>query len=232
MVTLIAKVNTFFLCRLLRRPRTKKAKAQGEEGPPGHSTGAPTFVPPPGPTPFTKGIENRCEPAQRLRPLLPRTCGWPPSDDIQVIDATPFSSGSFAEVWKGSVQGQIVAIKSLRCYSSPGFDPSGVGIVSFFSPVYMVRVKPTVSQQRFVREVWASTQLSHRNIVPFIGVYSTPAHPFALLYGMMDNIDLGRYLVERPDASRLKLVSTALTIHVADPLSIPHPSSSLKYRGR
>ena len=70
----------------------------------------------------------------------------------------------------------------------------------------------TTHLQRFLREVWASLQLSHRNIVPFLGVYSSPRYPFALLYEMMDNLDLGRYLVEHPEVSRLKLVSAAFTI--------------------
>lgn len=129
MATLVAKANTFFLCRLLRQPHTKKAKAQGEETPLTPSAGALTSVPSPG----LKSAESLCELAKRLRPLLPQTCDWPPSDGIQVIDAAPFSSGSFAEVWKASVQGQIVVVKSLRCYSSPEFDPPEVGIVSCFA---------------------------------------------------------------------------------------------------
>ena len=131
MTTFAAKVTTFFLCHLLRRPHTKKSKAQEEEVPVTRSTGAPAFASPPGLTSPAKVTESRCELAQRLRPLLPQTCNWPPSDNIQVVDTIPFSSGSFAEVWKGSVQGQIVAIKSFRCYSSPGSDPPEVGIVSF-----------------------------------------------------------------------------------------------------
>ena len=65
----------------------------------------------------------------------------------------------------------------------------------------------TAYPQRFLKEAWASSQLSHPNIVPFIGVYSSPSHPFALIYAMMGKLDLGRYLADHPNVSRLKLVS-------------------------
>jgi len=85
------------------------------------------------------------------------------------------------------LQGLRVAVKSLRFYSSPEFDPAEVGI-------------------RFLKEAWASNQLSHPNIVPLLGVHSSPSHPFALIYAMMDNLDLGRYLADHPDVSRSKLL--------------------------
>ena len=76
--------------------------------------------------------------------------------------------------------------------------------------------------QRFSREVLISSQLSHPNIVPFIGVYSTPLHPFALVYEMMDHLDIGQYLVENPNVSKLKLVSTGFALVATG----PHPPLS------
>ena len=57
-----------------------------------------------------------------------------------------------------------------------------------------------------------SNTLAHDNIVPFLGVYSTPSHPFALIYEIMDNVDLGQYLARRPTVSKLKLVSMVFSI--------------------
>ncbi|KAF9793044.1 kinase-like domain-containing protein [Thelephora terrestris] len=125
--------------------------------------------------------------AQRLQKVLPPGLNRLGSGDIQIVDTQPFASGGFSEVWKGTLQGRPVAVKSLRCYSSPEFDPAKVGIV-------------------FYKEVWASSKLSHPNFVPFLGVYSTPTHPFALIYEMMVNVDISRHLAQHPGISRLKLL--------------------------
>ena len=62
-----------------------------------------------------------------------------------------------------------------------------------------------------------SDKLSHPNIVPFLGVYSAPGHPFALVYKMMENMDLGQYLAQHPNVSRVKLVSMGFTMPAAIP---------------
>ena len=55
--------------------------------------------------------------------------------DVQILETSAFASGGFAELWRGSFQGQLVAIKSLRRYSSQEFDSAEVGIVSSYQPV-------------------------------------------------------------------------------------------------
>ena len=93
-------------------------------------------------------------------------------------------------------------------------------------PIYPIRITLTIYPQRFLRGVWASTRLSHPNIVPFLGVLSTPTHPFALLYEMMDNLDLYRYLAQHPNVIRLKLVSVVLIVSIAGPWLIALPPRS------
>ena len=173
--------------------------------------------------------KNYHELAQPLHRLLPQACNRLESSDVRITDRTPFSLGGFSEVWHGSLQGLRVAVKSLRLYSSPEFDPAEVGIVSpRQSPVHAAETVLTAYLQRFLKEAWVSSQLSHPNVVPFLGVYSTPSHPFALIYAMMDNLDLGRYLAGHPNVSRLKLVSAVLTILVIYPWPTLHfPSSSV-----
>ena len=68
--------------------------------------------------------------AQQLLPLLPAACIRLESNAVLIIDAGPFSSGPFSEVWRASSQGLPVVVKSLWCYSSPEFDPAEIGIVS------------------------------------------------------------------------------------------------------
>ena len=62
--------------------------------------------------------------------------------------------------------------------------------------------------QRFRNEVYTSSFLRRRDvdIVPIVGVYSTEAHPFGLVYEYMDGLDLRQFLRNEPNAGRLKLV--------------------------
>jgi hypothetical protein len=72
--------------------------------------------------------------------------------------------------------------------------------------------------------VWASNNLSHPNVVPIIGVYSSPAYPFALVYEMMENVDLRQHLAQQPAISRLKFVSTVFMYNTGGESSIePFP---------
>lgn len=48
------------------------------------------------------------------------------------------------------------------------------------------------------------------NVVPFVGIYSTETHPFALVYEYMDGLDLKQYLRSEPNAGKLKLVLVPL----------------------
>ena len=52
------------------------------------------------------------------------------------------------------------------------------------------------------------TLLHHRgvDIVPLVGVYSTEAHPFGLVYEYLDNSNLRQYLRNKPNVGRLELV--------------------------
>jgi len=43
-------------------------------------------------------------------------------------------------------------------------------------------------------------------VVPLVGVYSTEAHPFGLIYEYMDGLDLRQYLRNKHDVDRLNLV--------------------------
>jgi len=65
-----------------------------------------------------------------------------------------------------------------------------------------------VPLQRFCNEahVWALLHHQDANIVPLVGVYSTEAHPFGLVYEYMDGLDLRQYLRNGHKADRLNLV--------------------------
>ena len=55
------------------------------------------------------------------------------------------------------------------------------------------------------------SRLKGQNIVPFIGVCSTPKHPSALVFDFMDNMNLREYLRNNRDVGRLELVGFLCT---------------------
>ena len=217
--------------------RRREAGAEGRDLQAAHSAGASSFQSPPGSTLLSEAIrhepQNYYDLAQRYRQLLSLKCIWLGPDDVQITGTTAFSSGGFSEVWRGSLQGRDVVVKSFRCYSSPEFDPAEIGIVSpHRSPISAVGTTLISYSQRFLKVVLVSSQLSHPNLVPFVGVYSTSNHPFALVYAMMHNLELGQYLANHPNTNRLKLVSTMFTIPVADPWPTHRFSSSSGFHAR
>ena len=61
------------------------------------------------------------------------------------------------------------------------------------------------------------SRLSHRNIVSFIGVYSTTKHPFSLVFDFAGHLDLREYLQTHSTARRLEVVR----FHSSHPLNLP-----------
>lgn len=67
--------------------------------------------------------------------------------------------------------------------------------------------------QRFFKEALVCSTLNGTNdedFVPFLGIFSSPDHPLALLFGFMSNQNLGEYLRSNQEANRLELVSSRL----------------------
>ena len=63
-------------------------------------------------------------------------------------------------------------------------------------------------------------------IVPIVGVYSTEAHPFGLVYEYMDGLDLRQFLRNEPNAGRLKLVLTPVLAPLLPPSSLTFLANS------
>lgn len=61
-------------------------------------------------------------------------------------------------------------------------------------------------RQRFHHEAFACARLSDLRVVPFIGVFSTREHPYALVFELMDHLNLRGYLKRNQDVGRLELV--------------------------
>ena len=121
-----------FLPAIFSRLRTRRSKAPGEEVSITQSVDAPSQ------SPLTSSLLSRhvrhedksCyDLAHRLH-LSPPTINWSGHNDVQAIETTGISFGGFSDVWQGSLDDRVVAVKSLRCYSSPEFDPAEVSSVS------------------------------------------------------------------------------------------------------
>jgi hypothetical protein len=122
---------------------------------------------------------------------------------LEVVEEFPIDGGSVADVLVGMMGNHKVAIKSYRCYSSSDRLPT---YVVCRTNVWRVPCQLKVHQQRFYKEALACSCLRHQNVVPFIGMYSTPEHPLALIFDFMDHLNLGVYLRNNGNVGRLELV--------------------------
>lgn len=81
----------------------------------------------------------------------------------------------------------------------------------------------TVPLQRLTKETRIYNLLCDRgvNMVPLVGVYSTEAHPFCLVYEYMANLDLRQYLMNAPNVERLGLVFILMQFFYINSLTCP-----------
>ena len=145
-----------------------------------------------------------------LRPLLPGSCEWLERGALEFVGEHPIDAGGVADVRVGKLGDSKIAIKVYRCYSSSNYLPSyAVSGAYIWRAIRLLKFH----WQRFYEEALACSRLKDRNIVPFIGVYSTPKHPLALVFELMDHLNLREYLRSDKDVGRCKLVRLHYHIH-------------------
>ncbi|KAG6850307.1 hypothetical protein H0H93_015249 [Arthromyces matolae] len=100
---------------------------------------------------------------------------------------SPSSTGTFSDIFKGSYDGRDVAVKSLRVSN---------------------RRSPTAHKRvRFATEFNTWKDLSHPNVLPFLGITQIPSSPSpAMVFPWMHNGSLDGYLATGPPVDALKLV--------------------------
>ncbi|KAF9649159.1 hypothetical protein BDM02DRAFT_3186563 [Thelephora ganbajun] len=123
-----------------------------------------------------------------LRSSTSFTCRWLSPEDVKFIGGKPIAAGGFTDIWEATHDSRRVVLKSYRYYVT--FDLAQV-------------------IARFHNEANVCGFLTHRDVgvVSFVGVYSTEAHPFGLVYEYMDGLDLKQYLRNEPNVGRLKLLT-------------------------
>lgn len=121
---------------------------------------------------------------------------------LEITGKYPVNAGGVADVWEGAMGNCKVAVKSLRYSSSSDYSKTCMvsGAYLQYSPV------PEVYRQRFYNEILACSRLVHPNVVPFIGVYSTPEHPLGLVFEYMEHDNIKEYLRSGKDIGRRELV--------------------------
>ena len=145
-----------------------------------------------------------------LRSLLPGSCEWLEQGSLEVVGEHPIDAGGVADIWVGNIGDRKVAIKVYRCYSSSNYLPtyvvSGVHLCYVF---YSLKVH----RQKFYKEALACSRLRDQSILPFIGVYSTPRHPLALVFEFMVHFNLREHLRNNEDVKRHEIVRFHRRIH-------------------
>ena len=139
--------------------------------------------------------------AGQLRVSLSTNYPWFGQEDMKVTGTQPIDVGCFAEVWAGETGGRSVVVKSHRYWTSAGSE-------SVYEVINLIWCVTFVdgNLQRFRNEALVCSHLSDQNIVRFLGVYSTPIHPFALVFEVMHRLSLREYLSENCGVERLSLV--------------------------
>ena len=144
---------------------------------------------------------------KRFRQLCGRTGLLPTSHTIpeRLIQTTehPVASGGFGDVWEGIYDDKRVAIKALRVYKRDGVQK----VKKVTHPALLVSLTPPTNYhyQAFCKEVAMWKQISHPNIVPFLGVSGAPA-PLSMVSEWMPNGSVRDYVRANPESSRLQLV--------------------------
>ena len=115
----------------------------------------------------------------------------------------PAGHGGYSYIFKGQWKKQEIALKQLKpCMR----DPSKALKVRF-SPPYPRLPKPNRRPQRFYRETQIWRNQSHKNVLPFLGVFSDPSSGCMFMISpWRSNGHLSEFLDSHPDVDRPALV--------------------------
>lgn len=156
-------------------------------------------------------LKKRC--SRTLRKISPAHGILPKSyfpPDVTLGGATvPHSvKGGSADVWKGKQGEHQVCIKVFRTQTAANLEK--IKRVCG-SSLFQLEYQPN-SGQRFYREIVAWKYVSHRNVVPFLGVSET-LFPFSIISPWLPNGNIVEYIQRHEGADRLQLVSDRHGLH-------------------
>ncbi|KAF9784466.1 kinase-like domain-containing protein [Thelephora terrestris] len=156
---------------------------------------------------LTVSLHSSGGPLLKRGNLLKRICHRLNNQDVRIIGHIPGHTHGRCEVLAGETnEGLKLVIESHRCFED---DPQG----------------NSSAQKKFYRHALICGDLSHTNIVPFLGVHSSNQFPYACIFKAGGKENLKEYLGGNPGASRLKaLAEVARGLHHIHDLGIVHGS--------
>jgi serine/threonine protein kinase len=127
---------------------------------------------------------------------------------LNKLGERPVGGGGFADVWEGSYRCQKVAIKVPRLYLST--DPAKAKKVSL---LYQILNRQRFNiHQRFCKEAIVWSHISHPNVLPLIGVATSP-FKFCMVSPWMENGDVISYLKSDSPVNSIRIVSSRHFVH-------------------
>lgn len=118
----------------------------------------------------------------KLHRALRKTCGelgilpqsyYLDNAEVKKANDVPFASGGYSDVWRGLYQGESVSIKAFRVYTTDN-------------------IKQLT--KAWCKEIVVCRNLSHPNILSFLGVISTEALPLCIVSKWMQNGNISDFL--------------------------------------
>lgn len=154
----------------------------------------------------------------RMRPLfirsvckLSKKSGLHPQSivltEVQVHGQLSMSGGSYGDIWKGTVHGDSVCVKVMRVFGCP----------TDVEKLRKVCVQQSVSSYWYLSDGWLQLfaleaviwkQLSHPNILPFLGIHIwlSESPRVCLVSPWLVNGNVMDFLGRFPETDRLKMV--------------------------
>ena len=118
--------------------------------------------------------------------------------------AEPFATGGFSDVYEATLNGHLVAIKTLKVSTTT--DSKKAHRVSGLASKTLESSLMLLDPKLLVKEVVGWKWLQHENILPFIGVTLTP-QLFSIVSERMENGNVTDFIKAHPDHNRVHLVS-------------------------
>ena len=118
-------------------------------------------------------------------------------------------------MYRGALNGSRVCVKRVKVYSKDGPEKA----IKVHRPLTFPICHCSRGSQTLYQEAVVWKHLEHKNIVPFLGVTSTPLQ---LISDWMPGGDLREYIKKRPHADRLGLVGVSSVVF--NPTLIPATS--------